>query len=279
MRATEFLKEAGISRRGFLKGIAGAAAQAAAPGGVANLAKASVPAVASTMTPAVTASQLPALFAASLGYGLDQGWSDSLEPDDAEPNPELMEPQGDEGELPWGEAYELRVTPRGREYIAASSPYGSSAVFTFIKNGQPRNIEIAWERDGYGEVYGSEDEKDADAYYDYTDDHGDLTQENEGSVIDAIIDNYAGGGNQDVKQNVKQNTTSTGTAPADLARLAGVAKKGIDALTPAQAADQDTAQPSTQKPVPASLPAPGKADVLEPELDKQKQQVPVNKKV
>ena len=272
MRAREFLQEADISRRGFLKGLGAAAAATAVPG--LGRAAPMAATVATTAPAAAAASALGALFDASLAYGLEQGWSDSLEPDDAEPNPELMEPQGDEGEMPWGEAYELRVTPKGREYVAAASPYGESAVFTFLRDGQPSNIEIAWERDGYGEVYSSQDERDANAYYDYTDDHGDLTQENEGEVIDAIIDHYVSGGNKGADQDNKPAEPG----PADLARLAGIARSaagGAEGGSGLGAALTALAKPDTVQP---ALPAPTAPDVLEPELDRDKEAVPAKNK-
>ena len=275
MKIADVLGEANLSRRGFLKGLGAAAATAAVPG-LGQVAP--MTAAAATTAPAAAAgtSALAALFDTAAAYGLDRGWlghvyPGDVDPEDYEADPELMQPQGSEGEMPWGEAYELRKTPSGKEYIATSGPYGDSAVYTYYKDGQIRNIEIAWERDGYGEVLGSEDQADSNAYYDYTDEHGDLTQDNEGAVIDAIINGYSGSGGDSGEEEIQQK--SWGPTPSELARLAGLAKTGMNT------ADADAATSVTPQtaPAPQALPAPTAPDVLEPELNKEKQAVPAKK--
>ncbi len=284
MLSKEFINEAGEpsnpSRRGFLKGLAGVAATAATPGGLGKLATSAAPAA--TTAPAAV-SALGPLFNAAMSFGLDKGWlghayPGNVDPEDYELDPERTKPQGAEGEMPWGEAYELRKTPSGKEYIATSGPYGDSAVFTYYKDGEIRNIEIAWDREGYGEVMSSDDEDDMNAYYDFSDNE-DLTADNEGQMMDVVIN--AGGTTEPAIEPQVQPTqvksNQGGTSPADLARLAGVAKKAYDKFTEPKEPSQNTSvYPSTLKPI--ELPAPGKPDVLEPDLDLKKDKVPVQKK-
>jgi hypothetical protein len=286
MLSKEFINEAGEppnpSRRGFLKGLAGVAATAATPGGLGKLATAAAPAA--TTAPAA-ASALGPLFNAAMSFGLDKGWlghaySGDVDPEDYELDPERTKPQGTEGEMPWGEAYELRKTPGGKEYIATSGPYGDSAVFTYYKDGEIRNIEIAWDRDGYGEVWSSDDEADMNAYYDFSDNEN-LTADNEGQMMDVVIN----GGNVPAPSAEVQPTSTpapaqTGTTPGDLARLAGLGKKAIDTLTktdkPDEPAQNTSMYPTTD--TPKELPAPTAPDILEPELEPTKQKVPAQKK-
>ena len=348
MRAEEFLNEAGEpenpSRRGFLRGLAGAAATAAMPGGVANLVK-TAPAAAPAAA-AATASVADLLFQTALAIGSDHGFSKSSSWFDDEEDSEedewdetLEEPQGQYGEMPWGEYYEMGETPNGVPYLHTSdSPDGTFGVFTFMDGGKPQYILIAWERGGFSEVQDASDEKYIERWHNVEDNfEGDPAE-----IIDAIVNpandaparvtqtsNVASGGvtNKETKLYTLRNKATgedigyiqavndedaikdflgfsdnknfdlkdynlvatdgwvngkvknprvvdipaAGPGPMDLARLAGIAGKAADATK------QPATPTQTQQPAQAALPAPTAPNVLEPELNKQKQKVPVNK--
>ena len=99
-----------------------------------------------------------------------------------------------------------------------------------------------------------------------------------GELVDYIID----GG--DASPGPQASEKSVDTSPVDLARLAGLAKKGVDTVTGAGASDSEEPAPTVKhmgpvqyaKDTPA-LPAPTKPEFdLSPDL-KQKQKVPVKK--
>lgn len=270
MRFNEIIKEAnppGISRRGFLKGLGAAAATAAAPG-------LATPAAAAAAVPAAAAQTvLGPLFTTAMSYGLEQGWlghvyPGNVDPDDYEPDPKLMVPQGKKGEMPWGEHYSLKKTPSGQEYLVTAAPHGDTAVFTYVKDGEVRNIEVAWDHEGrgYGEVLSSQDEEDMNAMYDFIDAHGE-DPKLEGAMIDAIIKGT-------VQQQPEPEPEKQAPGPAELARLAGIVKTASQ-----QSTKQSAQQPQQPAQAPAqstttALPAPDDAEVLEPELQKQKQTQP-----
>jgi len=347
MRANEFLNEAGEpenpSRRGFLKGLAGAAATAAMPGGVANLVKTAPAAAPAAAATAASAADL--LFQTALDIGVKHGfakpgsmWDDEDDEED-EWDKELEEPQGDVGEMPWGEYYEMGESPNGVPYLhTADSPDGNYAVFTFIDDGKPQYIVIAWERTGFGEVDDASDPKYMERYNNGSSDwEGDpaemidivmnpandgpagkssaskssaSTAINDGTKLYTLQDKATGQGigafraasdeeainhalkaaghnNFDLKDyNLVQtddwingkaksprvvNIPAAGPSPLDLARLAGIAGKAADSTK------QPAPPAQAQQPAPAALPAPEAPNTLEPELNKQKQKVPVNK--
>ena len=70
------------------------------------------------------------------------------------------------------------------------------------------------------------------------------------------------------------NVEKTGTTAADLARLAGIVKKGIDSVSPDTANTPELPQSAPTQ----ALPAPSAPEILEPNLDKEKSKVPINKK-
>lgn len=339
MKINEILSEAGEptnpSRRGFLRGLAGAAATAAMPGGVANLVKAA-PTAAPAAAPAAATGIADLLFSAAIDAGTNLGLD--LPADDAEDDEEnqfwdseLEQQQGEYGEMPWQQYYEFGKTPNGVPYLhTTDSDDGVYSIFTFMDNGKPQTFVVAHERGGYSEVINSSDPKYTERWYNAQDDNDFDGDPNE--IIDAILDPefdavpgertgnkkddafevniyyvrdkttganidkvYAANDEDATKEMLakydpakfdlvdmtkwaagdyskKPRTVnvSSGTGIADLARLAGIAKQA----TPTQSAP---AQQTTQKPAQAALPAPSNDNVLEPDLNKQKEKVPVNK--
>ena len=308
MRANEFLFEAGDpenpSRRGFLKALGAAGLAAAAPGVAAKAlstpAAAEVPAAAAA---AAEADVIPLLwraataFGAQHGVGFDYAWVKPKDPnypgDDAEWEPGendlVTEPSGEYGDMPWGSPYEIDTTPAGNK-VLITTHNDEYITYTFEKDGQPYSFKIYPGR--HGEVWEIID-SDIPGFDDFNaeefaDEMGFDSSEEEFDldVIDSIIDgswkNYTY--DQTPKGNEPKAAAEpapakdiakgaeTGTTAADLARLAGIAKRGYDAAM--TAGEPDTPQAAK----PQALPAPEKPDIdLTPDL-KQKQQEPIRKK-
>ena len=345
MKASEFIIEAGEpknpSRRGFLKGMAGVAAAAAMPGGIAKLAApAAAPAAA-----AVSANVVDMLFNSAVRVGFDLGltksgrayksggdwndedgdWNDEDgDWNDDEWDENLEQVQGEWGYMPWGADYELGQTANGVPILwtldrgdgSDSDPY---ALITFMDNGKPQWIMPIADRVGDWEELGPQNVSDpkymsrwnnwrTKNFYGKKWDREDivdivLNPENDGPQHQHDSDYYDNNAyltskmTKDQQEELKlkkaklqaksSKTKSNGgigsvaakaTTPVDLARLAGIAKKGYDTLTKSDEPQQvkpQSDEPQQVKPQ-SALPAPTKANVLEPNL-KQKQAVPVKK--
>lgn len=356
MKASEFIIEAGEpenpSRRGFLKGLAGAAATAAMPGGIAKLAApAAAPAAA-----AVSANVVGMLFSSAVRVGFELGltksgrayksggdWNDEdgdWNDDEDEWDKNLEQVQGEWGYMPWGADYELGQTSNGVPVLwtsdrgdgSDSDPY---ALITFMDNGKPQWIMPNTDREGHWEELGPEHVSDPKYMSRWNNwsiktfnvkKMDDRKKWNRIDIVDIVLNPENDNPEKDVSQNqldketkqaklqalfakdrseeiknlkaqaktkadraeeikkikaqaqTKSNSNvgsvaAKATTPIDLARLAGIAKKGYDALTKSNVKDVDSAQQSKPQ---TALPAPTKANVLEPNL-KQKQAVPVKK--
>lgn len=263
------------------------------PGGITKLAQTA--AATSSATPAATpiaASNLSKLWHAAVELALDnnENW-DEYDPDhdgDTDPNwdDNINEPQGQQGAMPWGEEYAVRKSPNGQEFLWTSTPGGSAGILSYMKNDSPHTLELEWDSNayGYGEVISSSDDADADAYYELDDEIG-ITDENLGELIDKITGN-TGSGSIDTTAadpNKAADEPANNTQSQDisrLARLAGIAKQGYDKLSQlGNKANDATPSPaqSSSTPPQMSLPAPTKANTLEPNFDKTKEKVPVRK--
>ena len=297
------------SRRGFLKALGAAGIAAAAPGVAAKAlstpAAAEVPAAAAA---AAEADVIPLLwraataFGAQHGVGFDYAWVKPKDPnypgDDAEWEPGendlATEPSGEYGDMPWGSPYEINTTPAGHKVLITTHD-DEYITYTFEKDGRAYSFKIYPGR--YGEVWKLIDTDwdplwkfDVDAYEKAVNSTRQLDdQDFDLSVVDAIMDgswqDYTWDKTEKSNDRVEPaNTneptpsknlakdTETGTTAADLARLAGLAKRGYDA---AQSAGEPKQPPTAE---PKQLPTPEKPDIdLTPDL-KQKQQEPAKKK-
>ena len=181
--------------------------------------------------------------------------------------------------MPWGDDYGMLTTPKGRKFLFTGIA-GESGIIAYEKDGEPTVLELAWDgsaRD-YGEALGTtESGEDVDLYLDFSDKYGNVAN-NIGELVDYIIDGGAASPGPQAPEK------SVDTTPVDLARLAGLAKKGIETVKGAGASDSEEPAPTVKhmgpvqyaKDTPA-LPAPTKPEFdLTPDL-KQKQKVPVKK--
>jgi len=301
------------SRRGFLKGMAGAAATAAMPGGIAKLAT-----TASTVAPAaaaaVSASPISALWAAAVNIAANQGQEfDSTHYSSSDPEWEKIEKYGEIwepgvndlvkkpigllgrmefGHMPWGSMYQIDKTPMGVGVMFNTiEDYGNRCIF--FKDGKTLWFDIIHDRDRSW-IRDSNIPNIDELFSDYEDalDDDNITFDEEYDFEVAFIDLIVSGklpnslpDSTDSSQSVDQNTSisnassanlaqKAGTTAADLARLAGLVKKGIDTLSP----DTTGASELPQAKPTQALPAPAAPEILEPDLNKEKSKVPINKK-
>lgn len=287
-----------VTRRGFLKGLAGAAATAATPGGVANLAKTIAEPTAAEPVAAAGASALQKMFAAATMYGREAELRNPDDADDADYDdydPEagwddtLEEPQGDVGDMPWGSYYEVHTSNNGHEYLwTTDDADGNNAIFSFVdKNGEAQCFVLQHDRTGWGDMVWASD----DSYYDlFNNNSAFLDEYNEevgGAIIDAILDgtSLANGephyvddeeDQEQYQHHHKDTATNSAAEISRLSRLAGIAKSGYDKLS--KFGHQDHPEPTTKhmgdiKPEVPALPAPDNANTLEPSI-KHKEKVP-----
>ena len=288
------------SRRGFLRAMGAAGAAAAMPGTALKALATPAAAVAApaqaAAAGAAAASQstlLNGLWAAAVNYMADKEPEPTSDWDDEEDfgpawDDEIADagPQGEDGMMPWGDDYGMLTTPKGRKYLYTANA-GESGIIAYEKDGEPRVIELAWDREArdYGEAVGTTDpDEDVDLYYDFSDKHGNVVN-NKGELVDYIIDGGDASPSPQAHEKSDDNkmSKSLDTTPLDLARLAGLAKKGIETVKGAGASDSEEPAPTVKhmgpvqyaKDTPA-LPAPSDDNVLKPNL-KQQQAEPVKK--
>ena len=312
MKIFDIIYEAGEpenpSRRGFLKALGAAGVAAAMPGtamkALAEPTAAEVPAAAAAA--AGESGLIGRLWQAAANYWLDRmmddddrGYSnyddefrgsddDEDEWDDENEWDDDIKGPNEDGRMPWGEYYEVMTTPSGHKVLHTGAPDGQEGIFAYEKNGEIRYIALACDTSArdYGEVVSSNSDEDEDLYYAYGEQFGGIGQE-EGlaALFDYIIngdEDPSGHYSDDApvwhqypdKEPQADKTTATGTTAADLARLAGLAKRGYDAAMTAGEPEEPQAEP--QKP--QALPRPTEPDIdLAPDL-KQKQAEPAKKK-
>lgn len=269
-----------VTRRGFLKGLAGAAATAATPGGVADLAKTIAEPAAVAVEP-VVAGVADMLFNTAMKVGSNMGfvksdsmWDDEEGSEEDSWDKDLEQEQGEYGEMPWGEYYEMGESPGGVPYLHTSdSPDGNYGVFTFIDDGKPQYIVIAWERGGFGELDSASDPKYMKRYY-----NGSSDWEGEPSeMIDIVMnpENDAVPSDADTQSDDADEKTDTSAADISrLSRLAGIAKSGHEKLSKF-GHQQQPEQPAHMGDEPKQLPAPSGDNTFDFDLNKEK--VPVKR--
>jgi hypothetical protein len=260
-----------VTRRGFLKGLAGAAATAATPGGVANLVKtaAAEPAAATGAS-----NVLALLFKAASNAAFDLGIEGPEYDYDTDEEGKLgwdesnTAEQGEYGEMPWGQYYEAGTTPNGVPYLhTADSDDGNQVIFSFMDNGKPQYIVIQHDRGGYSEVIDTSDTKYMTRLDNCQDDH-----EGEPS---AIVDAALNPEYDSVPRVQTAVNDDDGQSISDITRLAGIAKKGYDAVSQSQPEPTTKHMGDIEQDVPA-LPAPDNSNTLEPNI-KQHDKVPTKK--
>jgi hypothetical protein len=278
-----------VTRRGFLKGLAGTAATAATPGGVANLAKTIAEPAAAEPVAAAGASALHKMFAAATMYGREAELRNPDDADDADYDdydPEagwdstLEEPQGDVGDMPWGSYYEVHTSNGGHEYLWTSDDAdGNNAIFSFVdKNGEAQCFVLQHDRTGWGDMVWASD----DSYYDvFNNNSAFLDEYNEdvgGAIVDAILDGVSlDNGNPQYVNNQDSEPEHAANAAADisrLSRLAGIAKSSYDKLSKF-GHQQHPEEPKHMGDEPKQLPAPSGDNTFD--FDHTKHKTPVRR--
>lgn len=299
MKINEIFNESGEpknpSRRGFLKTLGAAGVAAAMPGTAMKAlaepaAAAEVPAAASAVAPAaVEANLLSDLTNYVWNSGISIPVQELMSDKDLENYQDELE---DEGEIIWNPDIDLSepskngggYTPWGEFYTFQTSPGGVPYIFTGAGYEHPYTAYVAYRDPKTGEIVTDSIYYDSTSH-NYNWEDFDLEWEDEsetGEMIDRVIAGEYGEESRDSYWHDEitkgpdtapapaEPTKAADTTPADIARLAGLAKQGYDKAS-------DLAKDEPKAAAPQALPAPQKPDIdLTPDL-KQKQQEPVKR--
>lgn len=125
------------------------------------------------------------LFSAVVEYGRrkryegDGGWDTSSET-----------LQGKQGDMPWGESYEIPTTPIGNSFLFAVAPFGDGCLYAYDVGEGPKVMEFAWDHIARepGDIIYSDDKEDSEIFDYIHDKMGLRTEEDQLTGVAILVD-------------------------------------------------------------------------------------------